>query len=258
MKFDEGKGLPLTGKGMNDICNKLAVTEPEIWAVIRVETRGFGFLSDRRPQILFERHVFRKQTNGKHDATHPQISNKDPGGYKGGAAEYDRLAEAISLDEEAALKSASWGLAQIMGFNFNSVGYSNVKEMITDFMDNEDSHLEAMGKFIAAHNKCLLGIQHKDWSSFAACYNGSNFRINQYDLRLAAEYAKANVMLPDIGLRGGQVALTYLGFDPGPIDGFTGRRTRGAISDFQKKHGLPVTGILDEDSENKLHEDAFK
>ncbi len=65
-------------------------------------------------------------------------------------------------------------------------------------------------------------------------------------------------MLPDIGLRGAQVALKYLGLDPGPIDGFTGRRTRGAISDFQKKQGLPVTGILDEDTENKLHEEAFK
>ncbi|MGH9197057.1 MAG: N-acetylmuramidase domain-containing protein, partial [Acidimicrobiia bacterium] len=225
--------------------------------VLTVETHGFGFLTDRRPQILFERHIFSKLTNGKFDGAHPAISNRNPGGYKGGADEYTRLAEAMQLDQDAALESASWGLAQVMGFNCKAVGYASVQEMINTFVDNEDSHLEAMANFIISKTKCRMGIQRQDWGSFAACYNGSNFRINNYDVRLAAAFAKNKVMIPDIGLRASQVALAYLDFDPGPIDGFTGRRTHGALSEFQQTHGLTATGALNDETEDKLITEAF-
>lgn len=253
----EGKGLPLTGEGMNKACKILGVGEPEIWAVLTVETRGFGFLEDRRALILFERHIFSKLTNGKFDASHPTVSNPTPGGYKGGAAEYSRLDEAVKLDEDAALESASWGLAQVMGFNCKAVGYKTAKEMIDAFVNDEDTHLLAMANFINSRTKCLLGIQRQEWGSFAACYNGPDFRKNSYDSRLAAAFAKHKVMFPDIALRAAQVALTYLGIEPGSIDGLMGRRTRGALSDFQKAHGLVVNGILDEETGETLHKEAF-
>lgn len=40
-----------------------------------------------------------------------------------------------------------------------------------------------------------------------------------------------------------QQILTELGYDPGPVDGLMGRRTRRAIRDFEDARGLPVTGI---------------
>ena len=42
-----------------------------------------------------------------------------------------------------------------------------------------------------------------------------------------------------------QKRLEELGFDPGPIDGLMGSRTRGAIRNFQEQAVLPVTGELD-------------
>jgi hypothetical protein len=39
-----------------------------------------------------------------------------------------------------------------------------------------------------------------------------------------------------------QQALTDLGYNPGPIDGAFGRRTAGALRDFQRDNGLNVTG----------------
>ncbi len=39
-----------------------------------------------------------------------------------------------------------------------------------------------------------------------------------------------------------QAALTNLGYDPGPIDGAMGPRTRAAISAYQRDHGLSITG----------------
>jgi hypothetical protein len=51
-------------------------------------------------------------------------------------------------------------------------------------------------------------------------YNGSNFAINKYDTRLAAAFAKFNNGgLPDLTIRNAQVYLTYLGLNPGVIDG---------------------------------------
>jgi len=43
-----------------------------------------------------------------------------------------------------------------------------------------------------------------------------------------------------------QKLLKNAGFNPGPIDGILGPRTRAAIRQYQAKHGLPETGSLDE------------
>jgi peptidoglycan hydrolase-like protein with peptidoglycan-binding domain len=53
-------------------------------------------------------------------------------------------------------------------------------------------------------------------------------------------------------VRSAQQALKDKGFDPGPADGVMGPRTRAAVSDFQKKEGLKVTGRLDADTNAKL------
>lgn len=43
-----------------------------------------------------------------------------------------------------------------------------------------------------------------------------------------------------------QQRLTEKGFDPGPVDGASGSRTRGAIRKFQQSVGLPGTGQIDD------------
>jgi len=53
--------------------------------------------------------------------------------------------------------------------------------------------------------------------------------------------------------RAAQEALKTQGFDPGPIDGYMGPRTRAAISDYQRRENLPVTGMLDDATMAKLN-----
>ena len=51
--------------------------------------------------------------------------------------------------------------------------------------------------------------------------------------------------LPDLeDLRGVQQALASLGYDPGPLDGIRGARTRGAVVAFQRAQGLTPDGIV--------------
>lgn len=126
----QGQGRPLNNEGMSQICSTLGVSEPEVWAVLTVETRGFGYLQNRCPQILFERHIFHKLTNGEYDDGNADISNGKAGGYVGGQGEYDRLGKAMKLDWENALQSASWGIGQVMGFNYKVAGFGTVDAMI--------------------------------------------------------------------------------------------------------------------------------
>lgn len=40
-----------------------------------------------------------------------------------------------------------------------------------------------------------------------------------------------------------QLLLTYLEYDPGPIDGLDGANTRDAVRAFQRAEGLTVDGV---------------
>lgn len=51
---------------------------PELWAVIGVETSGCGYFDDRRPQILYERHIFYRLTQGRFPVS--DINSPDAGG----------------------------------------------------------------------------------------------------------------------------------------------------------------------------------
>src|SRR5271157_1553905 len=108
-----GPGAPLTSEGMSRSSDAVGVGLPEMWSVVSVETSGCGFLPDRRPKILFERHIFHRLTSGRFDADDPDVSQPSQGGYgPSGTHQYDRLAAAIQLDRAAALQSTSWGLGQ--------------------------------------------------------------------------------------------------------------------------------------------------
>ena len=233
-----GDAEPLSRKGFLDTVDDLEVGIPELLAVLSVESRNCGFLPDRRPVILFERHVFHRRTGGRYSADHPDISNPRAGGYAGGAREYERLDRAAALDRGAALASASWGAGQVMGFNHAAAGFGDVEEMVAAMRASEDAHLASVAAFLKSHNLVRF-LQTRDWAAFARRYNGPSFARNQYDRRLAGAFAKyAAGTLPDVEVRRAQLYLAYLGIDPGGIDGIHGKRSRAAVALFRERHGV--------------------
>ncbi len=163
----------------------------------------------------------------------------------------------MKLDRESALQSVSWGIGQIMGFNYEIASFATVDTMVADMVKDEHAQLLAMANFIKG-NGLDGALKRQNWTSFARGYNGADFKRNDYDTRLASAHAKYKISLPDLALRTVQAALLYLGFDPGPIDGVRGRRTHSALMQFQERFGLPETGELDLDTENKLLAETFK
>ena len=172
MPIFTGSGAPLSADGFKTATSMNGVDSAALWAVLSVETSGCGYLPDRRPKILFERHIFHRLTGGKFDATAPDVSAPTAGGYgPSGAHQYDRLAVALKLNQSAAMKSASWGLGQVMGENFAIAGFPNVDTMVADMVDSEDAQLYGMACFIKGNN-LHKKLQSRDWAGFARAYNG--------------------------------------------------------------------------------------
>ncbi len=243
----EGKARPLSESGVTQAGATLNVGLPALWAVMTVETKGCGFLPDRRPLILFERHVFHRLTQGRFAKDAPDLSNLARGGYgPAGVHQHERLERALGLDRRAALESCSWGLGQVMGFNSKKVGFADIEDMVSAMLDSEDKQFQAMVGFIKAFNLSQY-LAQGDWTNFALHYNGSDFQKNKYDTKLAQAHARyITGPLPSLRVRAAQLYLGYLGFDPGGVDGWFGQGSQRAVTRFQKSRNLPQNGALDD------------
>ena len=237
-----GAAHPLHSDGLAAAAEHVGVEPAVLWSVVVVETAGCGFLPDRRPTILFERHIFSTRTGRRFDATHSEISGPAGGYGQPGAHQYERLEEAIACDRPAALESASWGLGQIMGFNAGLAGFRGAEEMVSQMMRGENEQILGMASFMRASGM-HVHLQSRDWTTFARRYNGPAFANNRYHEKLAAAHTSlTSGGLPDLEARALQLLLTYHGFNPGKIDGIVGELTRAAITAFTSKHQLPATG----------------
>jgi len=169
-----------------DAAERLRCDLPAIKAVAEVESSGSGFLTDGRPRILFEAHIFSRLTDHRYDASHPAISapSWNRSLYRGGAAEHDRLGQACSLNRGAGLKSTSWGMFQIMGFNYAAAGFSDIQAFINAMYRSERDHLMAFANFIMS-TKLDDELRTHRWQAFAHGYNGPGYAQNRYDIKLA-------------------------------------------------------------------------
>jgi len=75
--------------------------------------------------------------------------------------------------------------------------------------------------------------------------SGSGLRMEQEERRGQTDVHPGDV-------REAQERLKEAGFNPGPLDGQFGAQTKDAIKEYQKAHGLPQTGQLDEPTRDLL------
>lgn len=237
-----GTALPLSDSDIAAAAERLGIEPAVVAAVAEVESAGGGFLPDKRPKILFERHIFSRRTRHIYDALHPDISDPARGGYgAAGAHQYERLHEAIALDREAALQSASWGKFQIMGFNAELCGWPNVEAFVLDMSKSEALHLQAFIGFCQA-NDLVRHLATHDWRKFTAGYNGTG-NVDEYSRRLQTAYGRhavaatasgmPNVISPIDKIKAIQLVLGV------KQDGALGRRSRAALNDVLRAAGQP-------------------
>lgn len=205
--------LHLTDRDYQYAAQRLGVSELTIRVFGAVESNGQGFLKNGKPKILFERHrMYRYLTQKFGDSFaqqkmqyYPHIVNTATGGYQGGAAEYDRLDLAKTIDEESALQSTSWGQFQVMGENWKFLGYSSVQQFVKEQYESESKQLEAFIRFIERKTGVVDGqtialheaLKQHHWHDVFTLYNGTNYqklgyqdKFQQHWERLSSIYGK--------------------------------------------------------------------
>lgn len=188
----------LTNEQIKDLANKHGIEYAGLKAVVEVEASGKGFIGDV-PKILYEPHIMHRLLTKKNYITirnnlmkaHPNLCYPRWGTYKYGAEsiQHSRLEIASQFNRDTALESCSWGLGQVMGYHWKSLGYESLQAFINDMYESEAKQLEAMIRFIKV-NGLLLALKNKDWVKFARGYNGSGYAKNKYHIKLANAYAK--------------------------------------------------------------------
>ena len=180
------------GKYLYEKALQLGISPAAAAAVLYVESRGSGFGTDGRMTIRFEACTFYDlwgkknlkefsnyfQCNAPNDKFRPSPMSQFTS-YHGDHFQEWRIFEfARNLNEDAAMKSISMGLAQIMGFNYDKIGYGSVKEMFENMSNSIKSQLDAF--FLALSYKynntgksCLDNLKVNDYIAFAGCYNAA-------------------------------------------------------------------------------------
>ncbi|TIH10836.1 N-acetylmuramidase domain-containing protein [Pseudomonas leptonychotis] len=198
--------LLLSNATLVTAAKRLGVELAAVYAVNAVESAGAGFLVNGKPKILYERHVMHRllstprhadddaavlKTHADHLATlHPNLVNPRPGGYAGGTAEHQRLANAKLLDGLCAPEACSWGAFQIMGYHWQHLGYASLEDFTTRMAASEAEQFEAFVRFIEAEPALHKALKAKKWAEFAKRYNGPAYARNLYDVKLERAYQR--------------------------------------------------------------------
>jgi len=187
----DGPDYKLTENDIIGAAAQLGVDTAKIWTVWDVEAAASPFI-DGRPTILFEPHRFSRATGHRYDKTHPTLSSRAwnkklyPGSQNG---RWDQLLDAVGLDVDAGFASASYGGFQILGENFAVCGAPSPWSFAWRQAQTEGDQLEAFILFVEG-NGLKRPLQRGDWAAFAKGYNGTAYRLNRYDERLAAAYSR--------------------------------------------------------------------
>ncbi len=181
-----------TAAGLAKAVADVGCSERALLAVVQVESARRGFDHLNRPVMLFEPHIFYRELENlpaaRARAVAQGLAYPRWGERPYPVDSYPRIIAAMQLDAEAALRSASWGLPQILGSNFRLAGYGDVFAMVEAFMASEDNQLAGMASFIVKTG-LAPALKALDWARFARGYNGAAYARNGYDRHLAAAYA---------------------------------------------------------------------
>jgi len=184
---------------VKQVAERRSIEPAALMAVVEVECGGQPYEADgHTPRFLFERHVFYKQLPATKRATAvnqglaiPKWSRTTQYSDLGTSAGRQAvLKRARAIDLEAANRSCSWGVGQIMGFHAPALGYGSATAMVSELTNGGlGAQIDCMVRFVKMKG-LIAKLNAHDWAGFARTYNGEAYKQNAYDTRLAAAYAR--------------------------------------------------------------------
>lgn len=255
---------------------RLGVEAAALAAVIEVESAGklYARIGNRdEPLIRFEGHWFDRRLDGpnRERARKEGLSSPRAGAVKNPASQTQRwqiLDRAMFIDRAAALESVSWGIGQVMGGNWKTLGYASVEELVAEARTDGAGQLRLMIRYLECTG-LVPALKRRDWAAVASGYNGPHYRTNAYDRKLAVAYQRLSdsghqptpnhatrFTVLRQGMRGEAVAdlqrkLSAAGY-PVVADGVFAAGTTAAVRAFQEAHRLAVDGIVGPATGNAL------
>ena len=217
---------PITDKDIKSIATAHGLEYAALKAFIAAESSGKGFVNGRLliqfEPTHFAKYLTRKgikNTITKEGSKHKIVIQQSylseekakPGsigevvisatvitnGVEVQNPEYRAFELALKVDRESALLSTSFGLSQIMGFNYKLAGFKDVESMYKAFLESEFAHVEGMVNFIKNTPKLYNALKVKNWHLVATYYNGAGYaalakKLNRepYNITLERFYNK--------------------------------------------------------------------
>lgn len=186
------------------VAHQFGIEIATLETVIEIESSGSGFFTDwnleQRIKIQFEPHIFVKYFKevgkkatvvkvGKYRIIYINGKVFLKNGVEQQKPEWEAFNKAWTINPETAMMATSFGLGQIMGFNYKAAGFNSVGEMVAAFKESEEKQLIGMMNLIK-NNNLITYLQKKKWAAFAERYNGPSYKDNEYDKKLKAAYEK--------------------------------------------------------------------
>lgn len=151
--------------------------EPEaLQAVVAVGFLDTGFDPDGiAPRVRFDARWFSRLTDGKFDATHPDLSNPDyfPDDDAPLPEEHQRLRLAMAVERNAAISSAAWGRFQIMGAHWKLAGCPSLQHFVNAMYSDETAQFNC---FVQLAQRLEFGpylAEHR-WADFKRDWDAEN------------------------------------------------------------------------------------
>mgnify|MGYP005756822361 CR=1 FL=1 len=208
--------MKITIQQKRELAEQFGISLPMLQAFLEVESAGSGFFTDwhgrQRIKIQFEPHWFKRllpTATTKRIVelweVHEQKTRKLLESEKLllhnwqvavlnkvdiQQAEWQAFNCAFAIDPEAAMKSASWGLGQVMGFNHGMLNFTTVGQMVEAFKQGEYEQVKGMLSYLENKKGMMAAIKALNWNRVAELYNGRDYAAGGYHLKLAKAYVK--------------------------------------------------------------------
>ena len=165
-----------------EAANSLGIPVEVIQTIEAVESGG------RPSAIRFEPHLFLRHK--------PSLAldipfTKGPRGFSVTRSETDQSAfeHAFDLAPEAAVKSTSWGLYQVLGSHLIKA-YGTAESGVDSFYaDLLEASYKLLVSWYKSNKPALIAAREKNWPDLVRRYNGPG-NVGAYSAAMAREYAK--------------------------------------------------------------------
>jgi hypothetical protein len=172
------------------IANKMTFDAAIAVAILAQESGGQAYGPDGRLLIRFENHLFYdywgKQNVSKYNDhfrtgsprwTGHQWRSQASGAWRtchtSQSEEWSVFTFARTLNDDAAKKSISMGLPQVIGSNYGVLGFASVDDMFNAFVASERNQVVAFFDFLQGNGPTATNaLRNRDFRTIASIYNG--------------------------------------------------------------------------------------